>query len=260
MDLLESNNSNNERRHPWELARIEVVKHLITLQFPDTDFSQINVFDIGCGDAFVLEQLTTHFNFNECFGVDTALNKSDLIEINKILNPKSITIYNNLNDIKTTKNNRKSIVLLLDVIEHIEDDKGFTNSLAKNELFNTDTTFLITVPSYQKLFSIHDHYLKHYRRYTKKTLKQLLVANFQIQTSGYFFTSLLLPRILGVLKEKITKPKLITNTGLTKWQGGSNITKIVTKILFIDYLISLKVSKTIPLPGLSTYAVCKKSV
>jgi 2-polyprenyl-3-methyl-5-hydroxy-6-metoxy-1,4-benzoquinol methylase len=98
--------------------------------------------------------------------------------------------------------------LMLDVLEHIKEPVSFLKDLKKNISLSPDSHVIITVPAFQFLFSKHDRFLGHYRRYTEKMLtEQLAEAGFALVESGYFFTSLLLPRALGVLVEKMLRKK-----------------------------------------------------
>jgi SAM-dependent methyltransferase len=67
-------------------------------------------------------------------------------------------------------------VVLLDVIEHVE----FPTRVLQNarEVLEPDGIVIVTVPSYQWLYSEWDQALGHYRRYTKKALRD------QAKTAG----------------------------------------------------------------------------
>lgn len=266
MDIREAinNKSNSISRHPWELARIEIVEKFIHETTSNLDTSIINIIDIGCGDIFVLETLRSHFNFKSLIGIDIALDSSAIALFEKKYTNTNISIYNDINQI-SVNDNENSIVLLLDVVEHIEDDDVFLSNLIKYNFVNDKTTFLITVPSFQCLYSKHDEYLLHFHRYKNSELvKQLQDCNYKIQRKGYLFFILLLPRILSVLKEKIFKTshlKKADQTSLTKWNDKGFITKTIKNILLIDYyLLTFLSTINIKLPGLSNYVICKKSV
>lgn len=83
-------------------------------------------------------------------------------------------------------------VLLLDVLEHIEDDIGFLRLL--NRKISRGGWLLITVPAYQILWSSEDDYANHYRRYTKKKLwDRAEKNNFDVVYAGYFMQFLFFP-------------------------------------------------------------------
>ncbi len=266
MDLREAINNKNDlnSRHPWELARVEIVKKFIHNTIPNKDTTNFNLIDIGCGDMFVLETLNSHFNFNSVIGIDTALDPSEIILLNEKNKNTNISVYNDINQV-SVNDNKNSIVLLLDVIEHIKNDNVFLSNLIKYNFVNDKTYFIITVPSFQSLYCKHDEYLLHYRRYNNLELvKQLQNHSYKIESNGYLFFSLLFPRLIEVLKEKIFNSKHsknTTQTSLTQWTGNTFITKIIEAILLLDYYILCFLSKIkIKLPGLSNYVICKKPV
>ena len=89
------------------------------------------------------------------------------------------------------------MVLLLDVLEHVEDDEGFLSQLRRSPLVGAGTLLLVTVPAHQRLFGSHDAFPRHYRRYDPKRLaERLAAAGFRVERAGEFF---LLPYVLRAL-------------------------------------------------------------
>ncbi|MCE7996132.1 MAG: class I SAM-dependent methyltransferase [Roseivirga sp.] len=81
---------------------------------------------------------------------------------------------------------------LFDVLEHIEEDKAFLTQLY-NYLEEGGLLYL-TVPAYQSLFSVIDHFAGHHRRYTLKSLRKLFrQVGFKIEFATYFFALLPIP-------------------------------------------------------------------
>ncbi|MFN5181614.1 MAG: methyltransferase domain-containing protein, partial [Bacteroidota bacterium] len=80
--------------------------------------NEIVIVDIGCGDTFVLESISEDFKFKNFYGVDTAFESEDINDIEKKYNGK-IKLFNDVNDLKLNEKD-VHIVLLMDVIEHIE--------------------------------------------------------------------------------------------------------------------------------------------
>lgn len=94
-------------------------------------------------------------------------------------------------------------VLLLDVLEHIEDDDGFLGLLYRK--ISRGGHCLITVPAYMALWSSEDDYANHYRRYTEKELrKKAEQKGFDVVYAGYFMQFLVLPVLfVRVVFEKV---------------------------------------------------------
>lgn len=251
-----------KERHPWELARLDVVYSLIKSELKKNKFITLTVLDIGCGDTFVVENLAKRFPQAKFVAIDTAFTP-ELIEKYslKISDSKlNISLYSELDAAMLGIGTKVSIVLLLDVIEHIENDISFLQSVAKFPEVTNDTSFIITVPAFQGLYCSHDVFLGHYRRYTNKSLKIACEkAYLKVTTKGYFFSSLLLARALSVLFEKIFKTK--DSHGVGNWKGSSLGNRLYYKILIFDHKIGRLFHKSgINIFGLSNYAICKKFV
>tara|TARA_B110000046_G_C13024541_1_gene413142 strand:- start:2352 stop:3134 length:783 start_codon:yes stop_codon:yes gene_type:complete len=257
MDLREVKERGNkqEQRHPWELARAEVITHQLKTKLNIETYS--NVLDMGCGDTYLVELLAHRFPQVTFYAVDIAFTDEQLDSL-RINTATNVRVYKSLDVVKPENNQPFDGVLLLDVIEHIEDEVDFLTQLSKNKFINQQTKFLITVPAYQVLFCEHDHFLGHYRRYTNGALKKRIgLTPLKVTSCGYFFSVLLVPRIIEVLKEKMSSDKKKT-TGLVEWHGRHFVSKVIKSILFTDYLIHFALSKLgIKVPGLSNIAVCQ---
>ncbi len=64
-------------------------------------------------------------------------------------------------------------VVMLDVLEHIEDDREALTIL--HSLLERGGYAVLTVPALQVFWSIHDEVNRHYRRYSRRLLQQRLI-------------------------------------------------------------------------------------
>lgn len=247
-------------RHPWETARVDVVRRLIRQHAPLGDGAV--VLDIGCGDTFVAEQLAADAPGATFYAVDTAFTPELVEHYRARLNPRRILPFPSLESIEPPIASPASLILLMDVIEHIEDDRGFLKGLRRRAYIGADTRFLITVPAFQSLFSSHDAFLGHYRRYSNRTLRKVVEeSGFTVIDIGYFFGSLLPLRLLQVLKERVLRivPQQPTS-GLVTWHGSDTSASLLRDALTLDARVSMLLRTTgIRMPGLSNYAICVKS-
>lgn len=258
MDLREVEVSNiNSGRHPWELARKDVVSNLIRKKLPEIYEKEAIILDIGCGDTWLIEQLSKEFTKAKFVAVDIAFSDKMLESYRNRLDKNKFEIYKTLDNALENKETKVDLILLLDVIEHIENDITFiqyVKSFKRN--ITSSTKFLITVPAFQNLFCKHDVFLGHYRRYDNKLLKaNIEKAGLKPIDLGYFFTSLLAPRLLDVILEK-TKLSKSEAKGIGDWkEKGSD--KVIKNVLLLDYKFT-KALRTIGLkiPGLSNYVIC----
>ena len=262
MDLAEAKERgfHNGVRHPWEMARVAVVSKLIR-QHVALDRDAI-VMDIGCGDTFVVEQLAADCPRALFYAIDTAFTPELVERYRTRLNSGRIRLSASLDAIAPPLEKPVSLVLLMDVIEHIEDDTGFLAGLLDRPAVGLRTKFLITVPAYQALFCSHDVFLGHHRRYSRRLLRERLEASgLRVIDIGYFFFTLLPVRLIQVVKERLLglEPERIAS-GLVTWNGGPARAAILREALVLDASVSLGLSRLgVRLAGLSSYAICAKS-
>lgn len=265
MDLLEAKEKKYgdtiTSRHPWETARLNVVKKIISQHIPLQKGAI--VLDIGCGDTFMVENIAMDYQDVVFYAIDIAFTNDLIKKYKDNMKAKNVFIYRSVEEFASEVFQTAALIILTDVIEHIKDDKKFMKELLQNKFISNSTFFLITVPAFQFLFCSHDIFLGHYRRYTNTILKNnLSAAGLHIVNIGYFFFSLLPIRFCQVIKEKITgfNMKKIS-TGLTAWEGSIAQSNFFKNILLTDTSFSFSLKKIgINLPGLSNYVICKKSV
>ncbi len=94
-------------------------------------------------------------------------------------------------------------MLLLDVLEHIEDDRGFLKTLKRKLVYGG--CLVITVPAFMCLWSSEDDTVGHFRRYRIKQLSTLLrTCGFDICYQSYFMGFLFVPiLVIRVMLERI---------------------------------------------------------
>ncbi len=265
MDLLENKEINDEvARHPWELGRFEIIKKNVHRIHSNMSKNSKRVLvDIGCGDAYVLRRLYGFFDFDRVVGVDvnfTDDNRASLLNVNSRI--EYLTHISQLN----LESTDQVMILLNDVIEHVEEHIEFLEEL-KSKLDRVEhCSVFITVPAYQFLFSQHDIDLGHYRRYKVSDLEAYSQQlKMQSQSSGYFFFSLFLIRAIqkwvsGSMKiNKVENSKNKDSIGVAEWNGSVLLTRILTWFLRLDYgFLKLMSSLGVQLPGLSAYIVYSK--
>ena len=76
------------------------------------------------------------------------------------------------------------VVVMHDVLEHIDDDAGAVADL--HALLDSHGTLILSVPALPVLFGYHDEQLGHYRRYTRASLRAVLEPYFYIGRLRYF--------------------------------------------------------------------------
>jgi hypothetical protein len=249
MDLIERP-ADDVRRHPWELARarffIRLLGRLGLLESTD------RWLDVGAGDAWFDEQLRGAMDRDArlvCWDVNytEAQLRAGFSEHSDIV----------LTADKPTGSFHG--VLMLDVIEHVEDDAALVGDVV-GSLLSDDGWLLVSVPAYQALFSDHDRMLKHYRRYSPGDLRAVLErCGLRIVARGGLFHSLLAVRGAQVLMER-RRGAAKDQHGVGAWQGSAGRSRRITAVLGAEARVSLALgARNLPVvPGLSTWAVCRR--
>jgi SAM-dependent methyltransferase len=246
MDLKEARGPGS--RHPWELARLDALRRILRGTLRDG----LKVLDLGCGDGFVSRELFNGMAVSVT-AVDSNFTDSDIAALSA--QSRNITYS------KTLENEgRFDLVLLLDVVEHVQDDLGFLMGIAQKRLASGGR-ILVTAPAFNILFSGHDRFLGHRRRYNPGELAALSRrAGLKAISSGYLFSALLLLRALSAASEKVFGT--VDQGGAGSWRGGSAATFMVKTALDIDnsLLLALNRAAGIRFPGLTGWVLCEKQL
>jgi hypothetical protein len=243
MDLIEKASHGN--RHPWELSRTQCISNIVK------KYPLCNVVDVGAGDCFFISKLAAYVS-GALYAIDTGYTeKSKIIDIDKGL---MIHCFNNISELPEPAD----AAVLMDVLEHIYNDNVFLKEIT--ERLSADALLVITVPAFSFLFSNHDVFLKHHRRYNRKQLLTLLHSNnLIVEKTYYFYLSLFFARLLSLPLGK-RKP-VECQSGIGDWRFNEKhfFTQAISIFLNIDFQICAFLSRFhINLPGLSLLAICRK--
>jgi 2-polyprenyl-3-methyl-5-hydroxy-6-metoxy-1,4-benzoquinol methylase len=148
-----------EKEHPWYQARLNFVNALLNHSNP----SNTRILDFGCGSGGVLRECIT-MGFLNVKGMDTS---TECIESARA---RGITCELLTRDLPALEN-EYDFILCLDVLEHLENDQAYLE-LFKSGL-HENGKILITVPAHSFLWSPHDVFNHHFRRYSRKSLIRL---------------------------------------------------------------------------------------
>ena len=97
------------------------------------------------------------------------------------------------------------LVLLMDVLEHVDDDVALLREYWDKAA--SGTVFIITVPAFKFLWSAHDDYLDHRRRYTTTMLAQTIrSAEAEPGQLHYYFGSIFPAAAAVRLLKRNTQP------------------------------------------------------
>jgi SAM-dependent methyltransferase len=134
------------------------------------------VLDIGAGSGFFSRHLLAHTEASEAWCVDISYSEdSDDKEGGKPIH------YRRAIDAVAA-----DLVLLMDVLEHVDDDVRLLREYVPK--VPEGSHFLITVPAFNFLWSQHDDFLEHRRRYTLTHLEDVVrSAGLNVLHASYYF-------------------------------------------------------------------------
>ena len=176
-----------QEEHWWFVARRDVIQSFIKMQMPQSSTNK--VLEIGCGVGGNVGLLSQSGHYR---GIDM---HKPAIDYCSEKYPQFEFECTRVEEISQEFNSNKfDSIYLLDVLEHIDDQVAILKS-AQNYLTQSGK-ILVTVPAFEFLWSPHDEFVHHVRRYTKAGLKRVLVdAGYKVERISYF-NSILFPLAL----------------------------------------------------------------
>lgn len=171
-----------DKRHWWYVARREILAELIRRRIalpPDP-----RILEIGCGTGHNLVMLE---RFGRVDGIEidpTARGLASLRLGRPVMDAP-------LPALSGVEEGAYDLVALLDVLEHVEEDREALVSIARR--LKPGGRILITVPAHPWMWSAHDEVNHHKRRYTRKTLSAVIEAAGLRTEMMSWFNSLLFP-------------------------------------------------------------------
>lgn len=151
------------------------------------------LLDIGCGGGWSFDQWE---KYGEVSGVEL---DASLVALS---GKHESQIYCGPFDRKYAPAKRFSLIVMLDVLEHLEEPEEALSYAI--ELLEPGGKVLITVPSMPIAWTSHDDLNHHFIRYTKRGFTELADASgLQIERLDYFFHWTTFVKLLFRLKESI---------------------------------------------------------
>jgi SAM-dependent methyltransferase len=160
-----------EGRHWWFLARVSILLALLKELVPTG--KDTLVLDVGCGTGGNAAALTPHYRV---IGIDPI---AEAIESAKERFPDAEFLCGYAPEDIPEQMREADVVLLMDVLEHIEDDFLFTSKLLS--AMKPGAHLVLMAPADPNLWGAHDKGFEHYRRYTLERLR-LLWADLPVET------------------------------------------------------------------------------
>ena len=187
-----------EDRHWWFVGRRRIVLAVLAAHLaPAPDGRTRQILDLGCGTGTMLGHLR---RFGEAEGVDADERAVGFCHARgedrvQLLESQAFPFPDDSFDLLTA----------LDVLEHIEDDRGALREVAR--VLRPGGTFLATVPAYRWMWGAQDEISHHFRRYSADELKRKIPeAGLNLQRLTHFNTILFAPIAAVRLARRLRPP------------------------------------------------------
>jgi SAM-dependent methyltransferase len=226
-------------------------------------FPGMQVLDVGAGDGYLASVLLPVLRPDGAVLCYDANYQADVLEELRTQAAPELSFTNQRPD------HGFDLVLLLDVLEHVADDRDLLAGVVR-DLVRPGGALLASVPTWPEFFTRHDTMLGHYRRYRPARLQQLLRdCDLTVVDQGGLFHSLLALRGWEKLAELVrgihSQPSPesappVADTAVAHWRGGALLTQAALKGLALDRAVGQMCAHAgVRLPGLSAWAIARKA-
>lgn len=160
----------NINEHWYYQAKSQAVQKLLS------GISYRYILDVGAGSGFFAKELLRHPTAVAATCVDTSYTHE-----------WQTTVANKpIHFMRTIAHTTADLLLLMDVLEHVHNDLELLCTYT--EKIPRGSHVLITVPAFMFLWSGHDVFLEHQRRYTLTQIEGVVrKAGLKVERSCYFF-------------------------------------------------------------------------
>ena len=170
MDLKEEDILGNDiGRHWYYRSKAAALRRIVGPLAPK------RLLDVGAGSGFFSRHLLANGALSAlCVDVGYPTGRDDMVD------GKPVHYRRDCSETDC------DLVLMMDVLEHVENDVGLVSHYATK--VPSGAHFLVTVPAFRFLWSGHDVFLEHQRRYTLPEIEQTMrTAGLQVVRGAYYF-------------------------------------------------------------------------
>ncbi len=174
MDLKEERLIGDPSEHWYYRAKLAALRSAIAALPPGP------VLDVGAGSGFFARKLLEGGEATVATCVDPGYAADSEMQVNG--RPLQFR--------RRVDRDGATLVLMMDVLEHVADDAALLAEYVAR--MRSGARLLVTTPAFQALWSGHDVFLGHHRRYTLAQVEGLLRgAGLRIELGCYFYAPLL---------------------------------------------------------------------
>lgn len=182
MDLKELENGVDPALHWYYRSKYLPVKRYFKKLIKEGGLPPSTIIDFGSGSGFFAIQLRNDFPdlIGKVYLVDIGYEPDEIEATRGKDIEKTRTVPEGLSN---------ALILMMDVLEHIEFPDQVLDDIQQR--LGENVFCFVTVPAFMSVWSTHDVFLGHYRRYTLRTLYGLLQgASVRIDKGYYLYFSI----------------------------------------------------------------------
>lgn len=237
MDYLDFEKNEKGLDHFWYKARNDLILKI----FSKNKIKKALILDIGCGVGSQLEILKQFSS--QLSGMD--VNKLALDEAQR----RGYSVFQADIESWVDLEEKYDIICAFDILEHLNKDSLALKNIYK--MLKPQGFLIFSVPVCKRIFSDHDSFLQHKRRYSRSEIKQKIIkTGFEIQDI-FYWNSILLPFIaLKRILFKNSQPK----------SDFKSLNKIINSVFFniLKFENNLIIRKLRAPFGLSVFGIAQK--
>lgn len=157
-------------KHWYYRSKARAMEHLLGGVMPSV------ILDVGAGSGFFSRKLLSNTPAKQAWCVDISYEvDSETLEAGK-----PVFLRRSVDKVDA------DLILVMDVLEHVDDDVGLLDDYVKK--VPCGARFIISVPAFQFLWSGHDVFLEHKRRYRLNQIEDVARrAGLTVKHGAYYF-------------------------------------------------------------------------
>jgi SAM-dependent methyltransferase len=206
------------------------------------DYQPRQILDVGAGSGFFARVLLRDTAAQSAVCVDPgyADERSELYFDKRLVFSRTIPVA------------EADLVLLMDVLEHVDDDVGLLRDVGSRT--GPEARFIVSVPAFSWLWSGHDEFLGHRRRYTHEGLRRVLAAAGLRPLAGFYMFAAIFPAVAAQrLWQRVRRSAGPPTSDLRRHRGWSNA--LLTRLCIAESAIA-RHNRAF---GLTAFAVAEKT-
>ncbi len=158
------------------------------------------VLDVGAGSGFFSRWLVSHGLVERAVCVDPGYPEDH----DETENGRPVLFR------REVPRSDADLVLLMDVLEHVDDDVALLADVLNR--VEGGTRVLITVPAFKFIWSAHDDFLEHRRRYTLAQLREAATSAGLTNLQGHYYFGAIFP--VAVAQRLATRGRAATSSDM----------------------------------------------